>query len=671
MVRPVRALHSEITVYAACAVSLALGLFFIFVWAPHPWSWEGFDHYHDLALELAAGRPFPTLDVPWGYAYFLAPFYRAFGDHPWIPLTVQAALNASIPLLTYRFASTWLDRPTAIAAAALTGLFSFNTVYASTQSSDAVCTWLFMLAIVIFTTAPPRGGAVRYAATGALLGLAAQFRPNLILLPVALGAFALSTGGAGRWRRAAALAAAAGVMLVPWVVRNYRLTHELLPTSVHGGVQLWYGTLQVGPYRDSRAHNPRAVFEAPAFAYTSLDTLPIVVTAQTGACPGGAPESAALVYWTDRDRRPRATPASRGADGILRFEVPPTPAPSVVYYYFETRWRTGGEPIAATTPPAGAAAPFLYFVSRNHLGDADLHGDVLDVFDLVRLMRHLAWHEPLPIADRLRAAGVDPLSLEAVVKVMMRDYPDQERGAWVAGFAANDAAARLTLRDGSTIAVPRQWRDRLTDTQVAGAIAAALMTSTVPIHSIGLPQPKLPFDDQCRQLIAAAPNSVFYRAEPHLMRRYAALALDNIVRDPRGFAAASAFRALRLFVIAGTEDRSTTQQFAHGAAVYAVATVASIAYFVLFVSGAAIAWRRRHPIALPLLLIVYVPLTIAPMLTNMRYTMTMQPVMFCFAAVALTAPLVSRRLPAADPNVQAGRVRAARRAAGNRTVYRP
>src|SRR6266496_5535329 len=91
------ALRRDATVYAACAVSLALGLFFIFVWAPHPWGWEGFDHYHELALTVAAGHPFPTLDRPWAYAYFLALFYRLFGDRPWIPLIVQAVLNACVP----------------------------------------------------------------------------------------------------------------------------------------------------------------------------------------------------------------------------------------------------------------------------------------------------------------------------------------------------------------------------------------------------------------------------------------------------------------------------------------------------------------------------------------------------------------------------------------------
>ena len=95
-------------VYAACGVTLMIGLFFVFVWAPHPWGWEGFDHYHQLALVLAHGGGFPTLDVPWGYAGFLAAFYRLFGDHPAIPLVAQVALNASVPLLTFLAAREWV-----------------------------------------------------------------------------------------------------------------------------------------------------------------------------------------------------------------------------------------------------------------------------------------------------------------------------------------------------------------------------------------------------------------------------------------------------------------------------------------------------------------------------------------------------------------------------------
>ena len=56
-------------VAAASAATLAIGLFFVFVWAPHPWGWYGIDQYHQLAVQLANAEPFQTFDVPWGYAY--------------------------------------------------------------------------------------------------------------------------------------------------------------------------------------------------------------------------------------------------------------------------------------------------------------------------------------------------------------------------------------------------------------------------------------------------------------------------------------------------------------------------------------------------------------------------------------------------------------------------
>jgi len=45
-------------------------------------------------------------------------------------------------------------------------------------------------------------------------------------------------------------------------------------------------------------------------------------------------------------------------------------------------------------------------VSHNHLGDLDAHGDLLDVFDVVHLVRRTAWGEPVPFDAALRKAGV-------------------------------------------------------------------------------------------------------------------------------------------------------------------------------------------------------------------------------------------------------------------------
>ena len=65
----------------------------------------------------------------------------------------------------------------------------------------------------------------------------------------------------------------------------------------------------------------------------------------------------------------------------------------------------------------------------------------------------------------------------------------------------------------------------------------------------------------------------------------------------------------------------------------------SATYFLVFAAGAIIAIKRRSAVLYLLVPIVYVPLTICFVLTNMRYTITMQPLMFVFVAIAVMAAL--------------------------------
>ncbi|MGH9140632.1 MAG: hypothetical protein ACRD2I_05765, partial [Vicinamibacterales bacterium] len=267
----------------------------------------------------------------------------------------------------------------------------------------------------------------------------------------------------------------------------------------------------------------------------------------------------------------------------------------------------------------------------------------------VRLMRHAAWQEPVPFAERLRAAGATDAA--SAVDILMRRYFGDATGGGVT-LDSDAAAARLRFNDGSTLEVPRQWSGRVTDIAITEGAAATLMTSRIslPLLEAGGPR-RLTALAACTQVGDVTVNEVFYRKEPQMMRRYIALAMDNIRRDPAAFLRASAYRAVRLFVIGSTSDRSTSQQFSRSGYAYAAGGVVTIVFLGLFGLGVVLAWRRGYAFGLPLLLIASIPATLAPVLTNMRYTVTVQPLMFMFVALAIIGMLrgdpVADRLPSA------------------------
>jgi hypothetical protein len=126
---------------------------------------------------------------------------------------------------------------------------------------------------------------------------------------------------------------------------------------------------------------------------------------------------------------------------------------------------------------------------------------------------------------------------------------------------------------------------------------------------------------------------------PHELRRFTALAWDNIRHDPWAYLTASAARAVRVFIIAGSEDVRTAYQFNGAGRVYAIGRAASLALLALCIAGVAIARARGYGIFLMLAPIVYVPATICFMLINARYSMTMQPFVFAFAAASIVTAL--------------------------------
>jgi hypothetical protein len=341
--------------------------------------------------------------------------------------------------------------------------------------------------------------------------------------------------------------------------------------------------------------------------------VPLVVTGRVSTCASG--HTPTLVYWTDRDRDTTRVPMSLAADGELEADMAPMPAPTTYYFYVDGLLRSD-RPV-----------PSVFFVSSDHLGDLDRNGDLLDVFDLVRLVRHVAWGEPVARADRLDFDGDGRITDEDVRRAtdVLLAHAQPPAGAAHARIERGHDTAALRLADGSAIVVPRAWTGRITDLDVTGDLAATLLHTTVSFAQLHEPGACIPIDD-------LAVNAVYYRADLQTMRRDLALAYDNIERDPAAYLASVAYRAVRVFFVEGSADLHTAFQFSGSGRIYAAARALSVLFLALFAAGVVAAKRRGASIALPLVLIAYIPATLAFVLTNMRYSITVQPLMFMFVA---------------------------------------
>jgi hypothetical protein len=164
-----------------------------------------------------------------------------------------------------------------------------------------------------------------------------------------------------------------------------------------------------------------------------------------------------LTYWTDADvtgdaKHPhRLAPASLADSGAFTFEIPPPNRDTVYYYYFDVTLNSSTGITSVATPASGGAAPFVYFVSQNHLGDLDRHGDLLDIFDVIRLARHDAWNEPLPFAEKLDRAGVT--GVPAIVAALL-DAASDDKHPHI-HVEHDDNAIRVAIGGSSSVTIPR------------------------------------------------------------------------------------------------------------------------------------------------------------------------------------------------------------------------
>jgi tetratricopeptide (TPR) repeat protein len=251
-------------------------------------------YYLDAARALLASRPpAGVYYMPPLYPAALAIFLRLFGE-AWsgLFLAQHAAVVASAGLLAL-VARRAGGEAAGLAAAALALLYHPALFFASRPLGEPLALLALAAAVFLAGQEEDRSGL----GAGAAAGIAALVRPNL--LPLA-GVWVLGDLRARRWRRAAALAFTAVLLVLPTACHNHAASGRLVPVSANGGIVFWLG------------NGPDAVgLYTPSPGFTgSLATQQAEAIAEASARSGRALDSsgADAYWWHEGWRARRADP---------------------------------------------------------------------------------------------------------------------------------------------------------------------------------------------------------------------------------------------------------------------------------------------------------------------------------------------------------------------------
>lgn len=232
---------------AAVAVAVRFTLVLAAPDALPPATGDLLDRYQPIAASLAAGEGFaqdgaPTAEAPPLYPLLLA----AIGATTRADLTAvrlllsvgDGLLVALVVLLGRRLAGPGAAALAGLATA-LSPYFLYSTSVGGNDGLFALLNTAFLLALA---AAVERPAIRRFAAAGALLGIATLCRAPSLFLPLAIVPAAVLALPRPRRRVlpcVVAFLAAFAAVLAPWTIRNAVRFHALVPVQTLGGLHLW------------------------------------------------------------------------------------------------------------------------------------------------------------------------------------------------------------------------------------------------------------------------------------------------------------------------------------------------------------------------------------------------------------------------------------------------
>jgi 4-amino-4-deoxy-L-arabinose transferase-like glycosyltransferase len=207
--------------------------------------------YHGV-FSSATTQPYsPSVFRTPGYPAFLALLHLVGGNSLLLVRAVQIGLIGVTALFIYLLAAA-VASPLVARISALLCMTYLPLLWLARQHLTDVLATAVAAAIVLLAVRATQAGYgrsfARFAAIGALSAVAGLVRPELAGIVAVVGLGALVSPG--RMDRRAAVSRVAVMLvvflaaLVPWTIRNYTLTHRVIPLGTASGTSLYASALQ-------------------------------------------------------------------------------------------------------------------------------------------------------------------------------------------------------------------------------------------------------------------------------------------------------------------------------------------------------------------------------------------------------------------------------------------
>jgi tetratricopeptide (TPR) repeat protein len=212
------------------------------------------EFYHIWAVSLASGMgniPGPFWLSPL-YSFFMAGLFKASGTHSAALVVVAQMILSAGTIALITLTARWLfGSVVALFAAGLAAVYAPWLYYDGVMLSASLILFLNALAIYLLVTrtdlteSPPRSRSLTEDAIwipiGLLIGLSALARPSVLLFGAALCVWLIVRRSPAWARKFVFLFAAMLLVLLPVLVRNYRVSGSWILTTTSGGANFYIG----------------------------------------------------------------------------------------------------------------------------------------------------------------------------------------------------------------------------------------------------------------------------------------------------------------------------------------------------------------------------------------------------------------------------------------------